>query len=603
VTYQTASLELGYSSGDPSPGKVWLDVNMDGIEEWAWNGTGMGSVGDQTTFSDGSSNDSIAVSGGSNSSKGINLPTSSQLFSSQLSSSFIPTFGGGMHSIGQLLDLEIGDIDNDGKMELVFLSDEPDGNSSNNKSIGWMDWDANTSSMTNVSWAETCPLGVTLQVGDVNNDSIADIGVVDSDSSGLCLHLSNSTVGYNSSFVNVTVGQALSAIDFADMNDDGYMDVVSVHATGEVSVRFFQSATTTFAENATEVVMVNGTPMPAMLENLAVGQIWGPGNGWQLFAADSLSHVTVWAWNVSTTSWMQYPNSLDGAKGVLELVDVNSDGYLDVVGNDDMGHIVSLFNGTHWNTTSGTSMILINSTIADANHDGVLDIVFPNTGAIDGSDFTFAGQLDVHPITSSGIGNAIVNTSFAPVTAPTHIRIADLDGDGRVEHIVAGGEANPGVFIAGWHEYSLDIDQDGIGDINVTGYAGDGNSGQAPLNWSDDMNRVKTAIDALQNSAPSMQDLWANDYFTVAINVSAQGQGEVLLHSLKLTYDATFSVDLNPYASGNLSNVLNQLMEAGTGTFSIPLPFASTSTGVLTLKNLAAIYTDGAPQLLLPPTP
>ncbi len=41
VTYQTASLELDYSSDDPSPGKVWLDVNMDGIEEWAWNGTGM----------------------------------------------------------------------------------------------------------------------------------------------------------------------------------------------------------------------------------------------------------------------------------------------------------------------------------------------------------------------------------------------------------------------------------------------------------------------------------------------------------------------------------------------------------------------------------
>ena len=190
-------------------------------------------------------------------------------------------------------------------------------------------------------------MGATLQVGDINNDSIADIGVVDRDSSGLCLHLSNNTVGYNSSFVNVSVGQALSAIDFADMNDDGYMDVVSVHATGEVSVRFFQYATATFADNATEVVMANGTPMPAMLENLAVGEIWGPGNGWQLFAADSLSHVSVWAWNVSTTSWMQYPNSLDGAKGVLELVDVNSDGYLDVVGTDDMRHIVSSVSYTH----------------------------------------------------------------------------------------------------------------------------------------------------------------------------------------------------------------------------------------------------------------
>ena len=88
VTYQTASLELDYSSDDPSPGKVWPDINMDGTEEWAWNGTGMGSVGEQTTFVDGALNDSIAVSSGNNSSKGIILPTNAQLFSSELSSSF-----------------------------------------------------------------------------------------------------------------------------------------------------------------------------------------------------------------------------------------------------------------------------------------------------------------------------------------------------------------------------------------------------------------------------------------------------------------------------------------------------------------------------------
>ena len=98
-----------------------------------------------------------------------------------------------------------------------------------------------------------------------------------------------------------------------------------------------------------------------------------------------------------------------------------------------------------------------------------MDIITPLTGVTDGSDSTFVGELVVRSLNSRGAGNQSL-TSFTPVTAPTDVRIVDLGGDGRVEHITAGGDSNPGIFIAGWRSFSIDDDQDGPPKGNVTDY-------------------------------------------------------------------------------------------------------------------------------------
>ncbi len=608
ITYQVASLEIQFNSDDSSPGQTWLDINMDGFEEWAWNGTGMGSIGSQTMFSTGANNDSIAVSSGTSSSTGIHLPGNSQVFSSQLTATFTPTVGGGLHSIGELIDIAIGNIDSDPYPEIIVLSDEPNGNSSANKSIGWMEWDSSTSSITNVTWAETCSDGAELRLGDVNNDSRVDIGVVVSESSSMCIHMSNiSSSGYTATNVNVSVGGGMTDIDIADIDGDGFSDVVSVHGpAGELSARLFRNNTGNFADNVTQVIFENNSagPQPTFLEELAVGELNGTGTGWYVLVADAQGHITAWNYNSSMQQpWVEHRKSFDGAKTNLHLVDVNSDGYLDTVGTTDMGHVVAIYNGTDWTSSIGSPVIITNSTFADVDDDGVMDIITPSTGLSDGNDATFVGELEVRPINASGIGAQVTNYVYEPVTAPTQIKMADLDGDGVLEHIVAGGESNPGIFIAGWHNFSIDIDQDGTPDGGETGYAGDGSAGQGPLIWSDDSNAVKDAIDSLQQTTVYAQDLWNNDYFTPVFDVYAVGEGTVLLDSMNLSYDVTFTVDKNPYATGNLSNVLNQLMEAGNGTFNIPLPFNSTTAGKITLKNLAAVYTPGAPQLEIPPTP
>jgi len=604
ITYQSASFEISYSEYDPSPGRIWFDINEDGSEEWAWNGTGMGGLGLQTEFSNGGINESISVSSGTSTSAGFHIPSLAQIGTSSMNASFIPTLGGGLYSVGEVMALELADINGDGDMEIIILSDQPNGNSSANLSIGWMDWDSTNSNMSNISWVETCANGSDLRIGDVNNDSMADIGVTNFEDTSICIHMSDvNRVGYNSTFDNVSLFPEVIDVEFADMDGDNYDDVVSIHGSADLVLRQYRSSTSTWGENQTKLIESNTSiGMPAQLSDLTAGELNGTGTGWTVLVSDSENFVSTYIWDIANGIWTYTMSSFDGIKSDMLIHDIDGNGYLDIFGTTDLGCVVSMYNGSAWSVSSSATINSINATIADADMDGNMDIITPVTGITDGSDSTFVGSLEVRGLNSSGAGNQSL-TSFAPVTAPTNVRIVDLDGDGRVEHIIAGGESNPGIFIAGWHQFSIDVDQDGTPEGTATGYSGDGLAGLAPLEWSDITNEVKDAIDILQPNAIMAQDFWHNEYFTITTNVDAGGDGVVFLESLNLTYSVSFTVNQNPYASGNLSNSLNHQMQAGNGFFNITLPFNSTSSGTITIKNLDAPYIAGAPQLELPPTP
>ncbi|MBT6973110.1 MAG: hypothetical protein HOA04_08420, partial [Euryarchaeota archaeon] len=605
ITYQSATFDVSYSSNDSSPGHVWLDIDEDGSEEWAWKGTGMGGLGLQTEFSNGGINESISVSAGTSTSSGFHIPYSAQTKSASMNASFIPTLGGGLYSIGEVMALELADINADGDMEIIILSNQPNGNSSANVSIGWMDWDSTNSSMSNISWVETCANGGDLRIGDVNNDSIADIGVTNFVDSSICIHMSDvNRIGYNSTYDNVSLSWSALDVEFADMDGDTFDDLVSIHGTSELTLRTYNNFTGTWEENQSRVMESNSSVgMLSQLVDLTVGELNGTGTGWTAIVSDSEEFVSTHIWDLNNGMWSSSISSFDGIRSDMLIHDIDSDGYLDIFGTTDITTAVSMYNGTAWSVVSKESITnSINATIADADMDGNMDFITPQTGVTDGSDSTFVGELVVKGINSSGVGSQSL-TSFAPVTAPTDVRIIDLDGDGRVEHIIAGGESNPGIFIAGWHQFSIDVDQDGTPEANVTGYSGDGLAGLVPLEVDNMVDEIKAAIDTLQPNAPIIMDLWNNEYITITTNVDAAGAGSVLLKDLNITYDASFMVDINPYATGNLSNSLNQQMLAGTGFFNITLPFNSTSSGTISINDLVAPYAAGAPQLARPPTP
>ena len=88
-----------------------------------------------------------------------------------------------------------------------------------------------------------------------------------------------------------------------------------------------------------------------------------------------------------------------------------------------------------------------------------------------------------------------------------------------------------------------------------------------------------------------------------SMNVYSSGDGDFNFTNMDIGYDCSFYVDPNPHVSGNLTNVLNQGMTAGTGTYTVSIPVNSTKAGTISLTNIAADHVPGAPNLSLPITP
>ncbi|HIF90818.1 MAG TPA: hypothetical protein EYQ58_04695, partial [Candidatus Poseidoniales archaeon] len=171
VTFNSASFLIEADASETSPGSVWLDIDQDGSNEWAFTGTGYGNFAHQNTFND-SSTYKVLPSNGSNwsTSDPILLPHSASLYTADMNMSFSPQLSGGMLQVGQLLDMVIGDVNNDSNDDVVLLSNSNNtigigsnnstGVGSNNSTgistaISIVTWNA-TSGLTNTSWVSTC---------------------------------------------------------------------------------------------------------------------------------------------------------------------------------------------------------------------------------------------------------------------------------------------------------------------------------------------------------------------------------------------------------------------------------------------------------------
>ena len=288
----------------------------------------------------------------------------------------------------------------------------------------------------------------------------------------------------------------------------------------------------------------------------------------------------------------------------MELYDVNSDGYLDCIGSNDTGHTIGLFNGTDWSIITGGNIAMNNATIGDYDLNGQFEMLTPMAGSTDGDDSTFTGSVIAVGLNGSGFNHASSSSkSMTPHTSPSNIALGDLDGDGVMEQIIAAGESSFGIFVGGWHTLIFDIENDSVNEVDISGYAGDGANGLDPIEWTDMHGVMQASIEDKLSSLPHNIDSYGCKIATITPSARSGGDGEIILYNLEVIYSVSFNVNLNPHASGNLSNALNQMMQAGVGSFSIILPFNSTETGTVTLKNLIAVYEEGAPQLERPPTP
>jgi len=597
VTFTSAGFDLDFDQTDSSPGQISVDIYEDGILEWNYSGQGYGNIGEQTTFYDGSNFFVQPTNAGNSSVPGVMLPSSGVLQSSTLDASFTPQAGGGFYEIGGITDIVESDIDSDGNPEPVILLNK---NSNNTSKILWADWDIN-SGISLSQEIQTCDNATSVSVGDLNNDAQKDIVAFSTDSSTACIHLANNTAF--DPVINITITDGLLLADLGNVNSFGGDELVSLNSSGWLNYHTWNNTTSNLNPPISQIIYPNGSiGMAANLRALHVDDFFGNGKISAL-VGDVMGHWTLWQHFNLSGGWGGPLTVFDDISQNEILADFDNDGDIDIIGTNDAGYAMRINNGSQWNLSSSQGQIdLLNATIVDYNNDGEMEILTPITGISDGNNQTINGNITIQTINATNV-STVSSTFLEPWSMPTSIIAMDMDSDGIPEQIIGAGESSLGLFIAGYHSIALDADGDGNLEMERSGYAGDSSNGLEPLTMIDQMDGIRDDLAPLIQIQPTIVDGYGISMVNYSMNAKSSGVGSFNYSNLEIRYDSSFHVDLNPYASANLTNVINQGMTAGIGTYNLSIPINSTLQGTISVTNLVANYVQGAPNLALPITP
>ena len=603
-TITSATMDIKYDMTQPSPGEVHLDVDQDGLYEWEFDHLGFGDLGEQKTFSDGSTSNTTTVNSSGAALIDFLLPSSTQLQGVELTVEFTPEFGGGWIQTGVIDHLEAADIDNDSMLEPIFLQrDHIWSNGTSSPAIGYVDW-SSTTGFSSIHWEATCEDATELVIGDLNNDGYAEMLALDLNASYLCIGVSNGNGTWSNS-TNVSLGLDLTGALVADLSQDGYGDVVSIHNDGNLDVNLWNQANGALDSAITQHVERNGSVggMGATLSNLVIADFWGQGTNLSVAVTDSMDgHTSMFNFTWTTNSWIPLLSdfSFDCIESGMQAVDYDGDGFVDLVGDSMNGLCTARFNGSGWTTQPVSGMQLANHTFADWNGNGTVDMLVANTGNPDGNDSTMDGSLSVHTFAPNGTLTQSFHSLY-PHTSPREVLTADLDGDGHLEQLISAGESQRGLFMAGWHEVGFDVEGDGNNEVLITGFAGDGQNGVDNLEWMDMGNISQTLSQSISAMSPMLYQ-YGIEMISVRPIVSSLGSGDVRMSDLNATYSARFIIDAN-IGTGNLSNSLNLVMIMGSGPFNVSLPLSATRNGSVTLETVNINWIAGALNQVLPAAP
>ena len=267
----------------------------------------------------------------------------------------------------------------------------------------------------------------------------------------------------------ITTGSASGPNDLAigDFNRDGVPDlVVPDSATGVVAV-FLGKGDGTFAAAVDYSTGSGSQPLA-----VAVGDLNGDGKLDLALALGNTAAVAILMGNGDGSFQPQHTVATAGSSlyypVALAVADFNHDGRLDIAtANNSVGASVLLGNGDgtfqHYKplgSSQGPTWI----SAGDFNNDGNIDLAIPTT----------ANTVDI----SLGKGDGSFRT-FDPLdtgsgTAPESVAVADLDGDGNLDLVVACYGANAvGVLLGNGDGTFLPIELYGAGDAPIAVTIGD----------------------------------------------------------------------------------------------------------------------------------
>lgn len=628
VTINGLSMVVDVDSALDTPGQVWLDIDEDGVKEWAFEGLGYGDLGHQNVFAHGGSSDyatSNTSSTATLTTSDVLLPENAAVDAAAVSMSFVPDVTTAFQAIGELIDVQAGDMDGDGSDEIVVLSAD-NATTGNGTAFAVLDYNLTTRQLVMSNWTGTCNDARNFELGDFNNDSRQDVFTWAELDVDACLHVSNTTfvnnsdplphIRFNATY-NHTMDDRLKKAAVGDFTNDGHADVLSIHGQGNNQGTFvmnpFSPIGNGFLTKATTTIYRNGTFNNANLRDLYVGSMsnqntdvtaivvhrgssgWSSNQAWEL------------KWDGRDIEQAQGPDRFSDLRPGMLPVDLDGDGDIDFVsGAGSLEHVVAINNGNSWEVTEHTDydpFTTVNASFGDHDGDGIPSLFMVELGASDGVSSTLEGNLTHRPSNGSGLDLASP-VKLQPWSMPLDIIFADLDGDGHQEQIVAAGESQVGIFVGGWHRIGLDVEGDGTSEISTGDYAGTTTTTHhSTLSVTDTVGAIKTALAGYVIGLPTSTDGYGVSMAHLNFTLETTANGVVNTTLFDIAYDARITVEDNPSVVGNLSNLVNQRMQLGTGDFRLPLPFNSTEAGVLRLTDVVGPYVDGAPNIARPPAP
>ena len=614
TTITSASFFIKPTSTGASPGVVDIHANADGVPEWSFNNTGYGDFGHQTLFTTGATSTSLPINPnqGANSnpdSPPFYLPTGAVVSSSTLEIGFSPSLSGGFYSTGYIHAVDKGDFNNDSNVEFALLSRTANVSPGNTlAAFRIASYDAQTG-VTLSTWTPTCTNATRIMAADVNGDNFDDVVGYAPVDDQLCIHFTNTTSGGFDPQVNVTHVSAIIDLAFGDFTGNGQDEMVSIQSGGKVSVDQFSSKTNAFGNRDSVTVSVAGSTTTASFTHMLFDHFSGSQSLPSLIACQANGDATILFWTNNTNS-ISTGSRLTGITSDAVVGDFDGDQDLDIVASRPNGHRSYENNGPNgWSGDNHPGLIILtNATILDYDLDAVAHIMIPDVGNNDGNPSTFTGNVSTYGFQSTWTYQNRVRGTAAdvlePWTSPRAVHFGDMDGDGSIEQLVLAGEGNQyGVFISAYHRVGYDIDKDGAVDVGAGGYAGSGSNGLAPLLLQDTTGNFTASLNVLSPGLPYTSDVYGIQMASVNLTMHSITEGEFTYSNLDVRYVANFLVNSNPTLSGNLSNVLNQQMTAGTGDLHIPLQFNATLNGSVEVFTPNLVYVDGAPNIALPPTP
>ena len=620
TTITTAYFFVQPTEGGDSPGSVEIHLNNDSSPEWAFNNTGYGDFGQQTVFVSGNTSETLSYDKNYLNPQDVDsppfyLPVNAVLSSANLDVGFVPNLTGGFFQTGYIHDVAKGDLNNDSHVDFALLSRTANASAtngsgqSNNTTTAFRTVSySNTTGITFSPWHQTCTNATRIMVADVNWDDHDDvIGYAPSDNE-LCLHFTNATTGAFQTQLNITHSGAILDLDIGDLTGNGQAELVSIRNGGEVHVERFNGRTNSFWREGSAIVYEDiSQTTKASLSHMLFAPSTGGGVPALLIVAQADGDAN--EVRLTSNGMVVEPDTIEGVADGSIIGDFDADGDLDIVAPRGPQHrtIENRPNMGGWSGVDRNGFIdLLNASVFDVKQNATSHLLVPHPGSPDGNPATVTGNVSVHDFWPNNAVKSNASMALYPYTSPRDLHYGDMDGDGLIEQLVLVGEGNQnGVFISAYHTVGYDIDEDEVVDYAAEGYAGNGSNGLNPLMIVDTMGNLSDNLQDLTASPtlPYILDGYGNQMGRLNLSMDSKTYGEFRFSNLEVQYTSNFLVNVNPGVGGNLSNALNQQMTLGTGSFNVPIQFATSQNGTFNILNPSIRYIDGAPNIPLPTTP